>query len=314
MNKLKKGHEAVMLKEALEALAIQPDGFYIDGTFGRGGHTQGILKQLSNRGKLLVIDKDLEAIHEAKMRYSSDERIIIHHGSFTEIASLTKKLAVLGHVNGILLDLGVSSPQLDDASRGFSFLKEGPLDMRMNKEQGENAASWLNRASDFDMASVLKTYGEERYARRIAHAIVEARRHVPLSTTTELARVVAAAVPIKEKHKHPATRSFQAIRIFINRELEELEECLESCLDVLAIGGRLVAISFHSLEDRIVKRFIRKYEKGERLLLPLPVKEIERKFPSRMKSVGKAIKPALQEVKNNLRARSAVMRVAEKVA
>lgn len=307
-------HQPVMLREAIEALSVQLNGFYIDGTYGRGGHTKGILEKLSSQGRLWTIDKDLEAIQEAKCCFSSDERVMVHHGSFAEIAALAKQYHVLGHVNGILLDLGVSSPQLDDASRGFSFSQEGPLDMRMNKEQGEDAASWLNRVSDFDMASVLKTYGEERFARRIAQAIVEARRLSPISTTTELARVIAAAIPTREKHKHPATRSFQAIRIFINRELDELEKCLEQCLDVLSIGGRLVVISFHSLEDRIVKRFIRKHEKGERGLVHLPIREAERKFQPRLKTIGKASKASLTEIKQNPRSRSAVMRVAEKVA
>lgn len=308
------GHRAVMLEEAVDALAIQPNGFYIDGTYGRGGHAKSILKQLSGQGRLLMIDKDVDAICDAKVQWASDERAIIHHGSFIEIGSLAKRLTVLGHVQGILLDLGVSSPQLDEANRGFSFLKEGPLDMRMNKEQGDDAATWLNRASVFDMADVLKKYGEERHARRIAQAIDEARRRSPINTTTELAGVIAAAAPTKEKHKHPATRSFQAIRIFINRELEELEKCLEQCLDVLAIGGRLVVVSFHSLEDRIVKQFIRRYEKGDEVLIRLPIREAERKFQPRFKRIGKAVRPSEVEVRSNPRARSAVMRIAEKIA
>ena len=303
-------HVPVLFEEALEALAISPSGIYMDGTFGRGGHSGAIMQRLGGDGRLLAIDKDPEAVAHAEQVFSEDKRFSIKHGSFAMLEQLAQQSGVAGNVNGLLLDLGVSSPQLDDPARGFSFLRDGPLDMRMNPEQGMDAAMWLSKVNVNDLANVLRTYGEERYAKRIARAIVRTREIAPIKTTKQLADVIARANPSREKHKHPATRSFQAIRIFINRELEELQTCLEQCLEVLVNGGRLVVISFHSLEDRMVKQFIRKNEREEGLSLSLPVSD----FRQRLKRIGRAIKPSLSELRNNPRARSAVLRIAERVS
>ena len=309
MNKL---HQPVLAQTAVDGLAIKPSGFYVDATLGRCGHAALILQQLSASGKLLGIDQDLAAIYAAREKWGADERVILHHGSFTELKQLIQQYGKLGAVDGILLDLGVSSPQLDEAARGFSFLREGPLDMRMNQTRGETAAAWLQRATEKEIIDVLKTYGEEHYAKSIARAIVETRATAPIQTTTQLAKLIAKTVPSREKHKHPATRSFQAIRIYINRELDALEKVLPQCLDVLAVGGRLAVISFHSLEDRRVKQFIREQERGDEFPIGLPIRfsEIKR----RLKSRGKAMKPTASEVAQNPRARSAVLRIAEKVA
>src|SRR3989338_2692668 len=256
-------HESVLLGEAIAELAIKEEGIYIDAEFGRGGHSQAILERLGPNGRLMAIDLDPEAISVAKSEpFFSDTRFEIEQSSFSHLEELISKRGWLGKVNGVLLDLGVSSPQLDDPQRGFSFLHEGPLDMRMDPNEPRSAAVWINNARQDDIADVLKTYGEERFARRIAAAIVREREQAPILTTTRLAAIVVKANPRWERHKHPATRAFQAIRIFINRELEELSCCLEQCVEVLAIGGRLVALSFHSLEDRIVKRFIQAQERG----------------------------------------------------
>lgn len=305
-------HQTVLLKEAVDALVIDADGCYVDGTFGRGGHSEAILERLSESGRLLVIDKDPEAIAHAKQQFGQDARVMIGHASFAELENLVRLEGLEGRVNGVLLDLGVSSPQLDDPERGFSFTQDGPLDMRMDSSSGISAADWIAGAAEQDIATVIKEYGEERFARRMAKAIVAAREKHPIVTTKQLADIVAAANPSWEKGKHPATRAFQAIRIFINSELDDLTNALAQALEVLAVGGRLVVISFHSLEDRIVKRFIRDQEKGPPLPrhLPIPADQIEQ----RLKHLGKAVKASKAEVQANVRARSAIMRIAQKVA
>ncbi|WED43814.1 16S rRNA (cytosine(1402)-N(4))-methyltransferase RsmH [Legionella cardiaca] len=305
-------HQSVLLHEALEGLAIKADGIYIDGTFGRGGHSRAILQHLSNSGKLLAIDKDPEAISYANQHFSNDKRFHIYHGSFAKLAEFAKRENVYGQVNGILLDLGVSSPQLDNPARGFSFMQQGPLDMRMDLEQELSAAQFINEAEADEMAAVFREYGEERFAGRIARAIVAARAQSPIETTETLAEIVKQANPKWEKHKHPATRIFQAIRIHINQELSDLTAVLTTAIDVLAIGGRLAVISFHSLEDRIVKQFMRDKEQGNRLPPGVPVRHEEVK--TNFKKVGKAIKASDDEVKRNVRARSAVLRIGEKIA
>jgi len=304
-------HKPVLLKEVIEALNIQPSGVYIDGTFGRGGHAGAILDKLSGDGRLFATDKDPQALQEAKKNFGQDQRFEIEQGSFAMLKELAERHHITGKVNGILLDLGVSSPQLDDPARGFSFRNEGPLDMRMDPEHGMSAARWVATASEQEIAQVLKEYGEERFAKRIAGAIVKVRKESPIETTTRLAAIVKEANPAWEKNKDPATRSFQAIRIFINRELDDLKEFLEQSLEILAPGGRLAIISFHSLEDRLVKRFMRKHAKGDEFPLDLPVTQSQLK--PRLREVGKAIMPGEDEVNENPRARSAVLRVAEKL-
>jgi len=304
-------HETVLLKEAVEALVVSEAGRYIDGTYGRGGHSAAILSSLSPEGRLMAIDKDPEAIANARQQWSDEPRFSIEHGSFSEMGAFADQRGWSGQVDGVLLDLGVSSPQLDNPERGFSFMRRGRLDMRMNTETGESAAEWLARAKEEDIANVIYEYGEERFSRRIARAIVRVREETPIEDTLQLAEIIADAVPRHEKGKHPATRSFQAIRIFINAELDDLERGLESALSLLATGGRLVVISFHSLEDRIVKRFMRKESRGEELPRRLPVPGDVGK--GRIRLVGKAVRPSEAEVSQNPRARSAVMRVAERL-
>lgn len=309
-------HKSVMLQESVGALVVDTAGFYIDGTFGRGGHSREILSRLNDQGRLLAFDKDPEAIRVGEQLAQEDSRFQIVHGSFATMLSAldkvqeTNPLQGIGQVTGILLDLGVSSPQLDDAQRGFSFSQDGPLDMRMDNSDGVSAAEWLATAAENDIAYVLKTYGEERFARRIARAIVDCREEQPLQTTGQLADLIAKTLPQKEKHKHPATRAFQGIRIFINGELEDLTAALDDCLAALKPGGRMVVISFHSLEDRLVKRFMQGHARGDAPKgLPLRDSEINR----RLKLIGKAQKASVEEVAANVRSRSAVMRVAEKL-
>lgn len=304
-------HQPVLLQEVIDGLAIDPNGIYIDATFGRGGHCREILKRLGAQGHLLAFDKDPQAI-EAAADLASDSRFEIVHATFSEITQHVESRGWLEKVNGILMDLGVSSPQLDDPARGFSFTREGPLDMRMNPTQGTDAATWVNQASEEDIARVLFEYGEERYARRIAKAIVNEREVAPLRTTKQLADLIAKASPTQERSKHPATRTFQALRIYINRELEELTACLKECLQVLSVGGRLCVISFHSLEDRIVKRFIQREAHGDPHLHDLPIRDQEVK--RRLKKCGGLIRPTSLETENNVRARSARLRIAEKLA
>ena len=304
-------HHPVMLQEVMEALHVDAAGVYVDATFGRGGHAAEILQRLGVEGRLIAIDRDPRAVMVARERSARDRRFTVYQGTFAMLEYFAEAAAVSGKVNGVLFDLGVSSPQLDAAERGFSFLREGPLDMRMDPTQGESAAEWLARAAEADIAYVLKTYGEERYAKRIARAIVQAREAAPIATTTQLAEIVAAANPAWERDKHPATRAFQAIRIHINRELEELQQGLPQALKVLAPGGRLAVISFHSLEDRIVKRFLRDEARGGDFPPGMPVPATA--FKPTLRIIGKPVYPGDAEVAANPRARSAVLRVAEKL-
>ncbi|WP_125717027.1 16S rRNA (cytosine(1402)-N(4))-methyltransferase RsmH [Pseudoalteromonas rubra] len=305
-------HISVLMAETLDALNIQPDGTYIDGTFGRGGHSGEILKRLNEQGRLQAIDQDPQAIAAAQ-KFADDPRFSIAHNRFSHIESVARDAGLLGKVDGILLDIGVSSPQLDDAERGFSFMKDGPLDMRMNPTAGRSAAQWLAEAELEDMVFVIKKYGEEKFARRIATKIIETREHTEITSTKQLAELIDEAVPVKDKHKHPATRTFQAIRIYINSELEEIQTALQAALSVLKPGGRLVVISFHSLEDRIVKQFIKKQSKGEAVPRGLPLTDAQLKQNLTLKAVGKAIKPSQAEIDANPRARSSVLRIAEKL-
>jgi 16S rRNA (cytosine1402-N4)-methyltransferase len=302
-----------MFAEALQQLAIKKDGVYLDCTFGRGGHSQGILDLLGSSGRLLAFDRDLDAIDsDYAQAMLKDERFKLKHSCFSELENIVVSEGLAGKIDGILVDLGVSSPQLDNPERGFSFLRDGPLDMRMDGNAGFSAEQWLAGVEEKELVKVLFEYGEERFARRIAHAIVEKRAKSPITTTRQLAELIEDVVPVREKHKHPATRSFQAIRIEINRELDELKDVLQQSARVLKPGGRLVVISFHSLEDRIVKRFIRdesgaKYNPGK-----LPIKEVDI-AKGILKKIGKALKAGKSEISQNPRARSAVMRVAERV-
>lgn len=304
-------HQPVLLNEVIEYLAIKPNGIYIDATFGRGGHAKEILNRLGESGFLLAIDKDPDAIKFAQQQFEKEARLNIKQGSFTMLQTFTEELGLVGKVDGILLDLGVSSPQLDNPDRGFSFLQDGPLDMRMNPNVGMDAATWINNAKAPEIASVLKKYGDERYAKRIAAAIVREVDIAPITRTKRLAEIITKANPAWEKHKHPATRSFQAIRIFINRELEEIEACLAQCLCVLKGGGRLAVISFHSLEDRIVKAFVQKQERGGDLPRGLPVTQAQ--IHRTLKRIAWGVVANEDEVNANPRARSAILRVAEKI-
>jgi 16S rRNA (cytosine1402-N4)-methyltransferase len=301
-------HTPVLLQEAVDFLVTDPDGLYVDGTFGRGGHARAILQRLSPSGRLLAIDRDPEAVASGRRELVGDERFSIEHASFDQLAVLLERHGMARRLTGCLLDLGVSSPQLDDAGRGFSFLQDGPLDMRMDPRQGISAAQWLARARVEEIEQVLREYGEERFARRMATAIVRERARAPIETTGRLAEIVARANPAWEKGKHPATRCFQAIRIFINGELEALRAVLTQAVEALLPGGRLVVISFHSLEDRIVKRFMRDRSRWTDGPVPAvanaPV----------LRRLGKALKAPDAEVARNPRARSAVMRAAEKIA
>ncbi|MGY6275865.1 16S rRNA (cytosine(1402)-N(4))-methyltransferase RsmH [Methylomonas sp. MgM2] len=306
-------HQPVLYEEAIESLQIRADGIYVDCTFGRGGHSKGILQKLGELGRLIAIDRDIEAIDSAPAKQLlADTRFSLHHACFADLANVISQLGFAGKVNGILMDLGVSSPQLDTAERGFSFLHDGPLDMRMDVTRGLSAARYLAAVDEQTLTKVLFEYGEERFARRIAKAIVRQRQQQPLQTTLQLAKLIEDSVPFREKNKHPATRSFQAIRIEINQELEQIKAALNQAIEVMAPGGRLVVIAFHSLEDRIVKRFIREESGRKNNPGRLPVKEQDiGKGP--LKSVGKSIRAGALEVRDNPRARSAIMRVAEKI-
>lgn len=303
----KPAHFSVLLKESVEALIIDPAGVYVDGTFGRGGHSRAILAALSANGRLLGFDKDPQAVAVGHQLQGEDPRFQMEHRSFTELGAV----AGTQGLDGVLLDLGVSSPQLDQPERGFSFMHDGPLDMRMDTSQGLSAAQWVNSASEGDITRVLRDYGEERFAKRMARAICEARQLQPFTRTKQLADVVTQANPRWERDKHPATRAFQAIRIEVNNELNDLEAALKSALEALKPGGRLVVISFHSLEDRIVKRFFKQEAKGTQYPKGLPITtEMD---DQRLRLLGKAIKASTDEVSQNIRSRSAVMRVAEKL-
>lgn len=299
-----------MLDEALHALAPRDDGFYVDATFGRGGHSRALLARLGTRGTLLAIDRDPQAVAAAREAIGSDPRVTVAHAPFSLLDEL---VAGVGRpADGILLDLGVSSPQLDDAARGFSFMRDGPLDMRMDPGSGDSVASWLAHADEREIAAVIWRYGEERHARRIARAVVAARDDAPVTTTGRLAGIIARAVPGREPGKHPATRTFQALRIHANRELEELESVLPQAVNVLAPGGRIAVISFHSLEDRIVKRFLRRESHDDPAWAGLPVVPLAAR--ARLRLVGRAVFPTAQEKALNPRARSAVLRTAERRA
>ncbi len=305
-------HFSVLLAESVEALVVDPNGMYVDGTFGRGGHSRAILARLGEAGRLLAFDKDPQAVAAGEALQQEDPRFAIVHASFAQLREQVEALALSRQVDGVLLDLGVSSPQLDQAERGFSFMQDGPLDMRMDPTSGLSAAEWLNSAKEQDIAQVLFDFGEERFGRRIARAIVAERQKQPFTRTKQLADVVAAANPKWERDKNPATRSFQAIRIFINRELEDLQIALAAAMQVLKPGGRLVVISFHSLEDRIVKRFFKEGFRGEDFPkgLPITVAMLDRKLDI----LGKPQKASAAEIARNVRSRSAVMRVAEKLS
>lgn len=306
-------HTTVLLDAAVNGLNIRHDGIYIDGTFGRGGHSRLILSQLGPEGRLLAIDRDPQAIAAAEA--IDDPRFSIIHGPFSELAEYVRERDLTGKIDGILLDLGVSSPQLDDAERGFSFMRDGPLDMRMDPTRGQSAAQWLMSAEEADIAWVIKTYGEEKFGKRIARAIIERNRIEPMTRTKELATVVAAAMPVKDKFKHPATRTFQAIRIWINSELDEIEKALKGSIEALSPGGRLSIISFHSLEDRIVKRFMRENSRGPQVPAGIPMTEAQlNKLGGRyLKALGKMM-PGEAEVAENTRARSSVLRIAQRTS
>ena len=305
-------HETVLMQEAVDALAIRPDGCYVDATFGRGGHSRLILERLGEKGRLIVFDKDPEAIRVAQQMQQVDSRLQIAHSPFGDIEKQLAGMEVGDGVDGILFDLGVSSPQLDDAARGFSFMRDGPLDMRMNPDVGQSAEQWINSAEESEIADVLYQFGEERHSRRMARRVVLERAEERITTTARLAEIIKEANPAWERDKHPATRAFQGIRIFINDELGELERGLEQSLESLRVGGRLVVISFHSLEDRMVKKFMAQQARGDNFPRDLPVSQAM--LNPKLKSIGKKAKASAIEVDKNPRARSAVMRVAEKIA
>lgn len=305
-------HTSVLLHESIDALAIREDGIYIDATFGRGGHSGQILEKLGDQGRLIAFDRDTAAITEAE-KFANDPRFSIIHRPFSEMAPAIEELGLTGKIDGVLMDLGVSSPQLDDAERGFSFMRNGPLDMRMDKTRGITAEQWLATAELEEITQVIKEFGEEKFGKRIATAIVNSRDSKPLTTTLQLAELIDQAVPVKDKFKHPATRSFQAIRIHINDELGEIATGLDAAVSALAQEGRLAVISFHSLEDRYVKRFMRELSRGKQVPAGLPILEAEINATKVLKLIGKAIKPSASEIEQNTRARSSVLRVAQRL-
>jgi 16S rRNA (cytosine1402-N4)-methyltransferase len=305
-------HTPVLLEEVLAGLAIQADGRYCDGTFGRGGHTAAILAALGPLGRVVAIDKDPDAIAAGRARFADEPRLTLVRGSFAQLKQLLRAAGLEGQLHGVLLDLGVSSPQFDEARRGFSFMQDGPLDMRMDNESGQSAAQWLARASEREIADVLFKLGEEKFSRRIARSIVAARTASPIATTRQLAAIVAEAVPTREPGKHPATRTFQAIRMHVNGELDAVAAALPQAVELLAPGGRLCVISFHSLEDRLVKRYLRREVQGDPIYAELPV--VPPHARPRLRLVGGATLPDAEEVERNVRARSAVLRIAERLA
>ncbi len=303
-------HITVLLNEAVDALAVREDGIYVDGTFGRGGHSRLILSRLGSQGRLIVFDKDPQAIGAAQKLAEKDGRVTVVHDGFSSFQTTLDKLGI-EEIDGALFDLGISSPQIDDGARGFSFRFDAPLDMRMDPTRGMSAAEWIATASEQDLHEVIKNYGEERFSRQIARAIVAQRTESPIDTTRKLAQLVAQNVRTRERGQDPSTRTFQAVRIFINRELEEVEAVLPQVMGRLKQGGRLAVIAFHSLEDRIVKQFVKKYSQHPPLPRWAAVKEADLPLPP-LKAVGKAIKPGVEETASNPRARSAVLRVAER--
>ena len=306
------GHTSVMVKEVVEALNIRPDGTYVDATFGRGGHTRAILECLGPAGRVLAIDRDPDACRYGHEVFANEPRMLLVQARFSDLAAIIEREGLRQRITGMVFDLGVSSPQLDHASRGFSFQKQGPLDMRMDFSTGETVADWLSAVEEAELVRVLRELGEERYAKRIARAVVGARGHVPLTTTTELAALISQCVPTAESGKHPATRTFQALRIKVNGELDELDVILSQIESLLSVNGRLVVISFHSLEDRRVKHFFRRCARGDRYPPDLPITRDQIRPTLRL--VGKLLRPTREEVDLNPRARSAVMRVAERTA
>jgi len=307
-------HHPVLFHEVLDLMAVKPDGVYVDGTFGRGGHAAALLEQLSEKGRLVVMDKDPQAVSFARQQHSGDARVTIIHDDYSQMANRIKQLGLKQHVDGVLLDLGVSSPQLDDAGRGFSFQQNGPLDMRMNPDQGVSASEWLMTATEKEIADVLWQLGEERFSRRIARKIIEFRQQQVISDTATLVNIISDCVPAHKEKKHPATRSFQAIRMKVNQELDHIHQVLEGIFDVLKIGGRLLVISFHSLEDRLVKRFFKKHSTEPSLPKGLPVRQSDIPVTTRLRCIGKAVKATAQEIKQNSRSRSAVLRIAERTS
>ena len=311
MDENEHAHEPVLVEEALALLAVEAGGYYVDATFGRGGHTARILEALGGEGRVLALDRDPQAIAAGRRLFAGEMRLTLLHAPFSDLRELVPAHAHGRACRGVLFDLGVSSPQLDDPRRGFSFRTDGPLDMRMDPTHGEPVSAWLARASVDEIREVIETYAEERFARRVAHAIVEARRKRPLESTAELASLVARAVPTHERSRHPATRTFQALRIHANDELGQLERGLAAAVDVLAPGGRLVAISFHSVEDRIVKRFLKRLSKLDPAFAGHPVAPLEAR--PRLRLIGRKTRPTLAEARRNPRARSALLRAAEKL-
>lgn len=307
-------HAPVLHDEVIEALAIRPDGNYVDGTYGRGGHALSILALLGEQGRLIVMDRDPQAIADARQKLGDDSRVTIIHDDYANLRQQMAGLDLLEQIDGILLDLGVSSPQLDDADRGFSFQHKGPLDMRMNPEAGQSAAEWLAQADEAEIARVLWEYGEERHSRRIARKIVAVREKQPIEDTGALASLISEIMPRPKNNRHPATRSFQAIRIHINQELTQVQRLLDSVLDILRLGGRLLVISFHSLEDRLVKRFFNRQSRRPPLPRGLPLRESEIDYVVRLRLVGNPVRAGRAELESNPRARSAVLRIAERAA
>lgn len=311
---MSQAHAPVLHAEVLAALEIKPDGRYVDGTYGRGGHAHSILLALGDQGRLIVMDRDPQAIADAQETMGSDRRVTIIHDDYANMRAQIDELDLFEQIDGILLDLGVSSPQLDDAARGFSFQLNGPLDMRMNPEQGESAAEWLAHADEAEIARVLWEYGEERHSRRIAKKIVERRQSGKIEDTATLAALISEIVPRPKNNKHPATRSFQALRIHINQELDQIQRLLETVLDILKIGGRLLIISFHSLEDRLVKRFFKAQSSRAEIPRGLPLRDSEIPSNIRLRLLSRGIKAGARELASNPRSRSAVLRVAERTA
>ncbi|MAZ79562.1 MAG: 16S rRNA (cytosine(1402)-N(4))-methyltransferase [Gammaproteobacteria bacterium] len=305
-------HNPVMLQTSINNLNIKKDGTYVDCTFGRGGHSKNILERIGTNGKLIAIDKDSEAEEFARNKFENDSRFIFEKNNFSNIINIVEKHNGQKKVNGILLDLGVSSPQLDNPKRGFSFMKEGPLDMRMDTSNKLTALLWLKAADLKEISRVLKIYGEEKYSYRIAKAIKKSIEEDRLKTTVDLSKIISECYPKSKSNKiNPATRSFQAIRIYINKELQELEQILDDCLQIIEIGGRLVVISFHSLEDRIVKNFINKHSLGKEIISKLPITDFSQNL--NLKKIKVPLKASNSEIEENIRSRSAKIRVAEKI-
>jgi 16S rRNA (cytosine1402-N4)-methyltransferase len=305
-------HTPVLLREVLAALDVREGGHYVDATFGRGGHTAAMLERVGREGRVVAIDRDPAAIAAGREQFAMERRLTLIASPFARLAALLTELDLAGRIDGVLLDLGVSSPQLDDAARGFSFAQDGPLDMRMDNSTGPTAADFVAHASEHELASVIRDYGEERFARRVARQIVQARREAPITRTGQLAELVSSAVPTREPGKHPATRTFQALRMHVNGELPQIQAALEGSLTALAPGGRLCVISFHSLEDALVKRFIQKHSQDDPVYAGLP--QVPPHARAQLRRVGRTVHPSAEEIAANPRSRSAVMRVAQRIA